>query len=173
MRAPSLLQPSPASATSSSTSTSARALNLNHQEEPSPQVIHPVIGGNGSCILWFSAIVINGKVIMFPTAPSLYSVSARIMLRKLGSMFPQSSTLIRCDYHGPVGKGKVGPCEIPSHLCSLKSEATGLKYEKNTKTSTATTKDTQQRANALSLLSFQHGPAGQFPETLKCEYVGR
>lgn len=44
---------------------------------------HRVIRGHGSCIFWFSAIAINGKVMTFLMSQFLYWVPARIRLRKL------------------------------------------------------------------------------------------
>lgn len=59
--------------------TSYRVPNLDHHQEPTQQVIR----GNGRCIFWFSATVINGKFITSLTSQFLSWVPARSTLRNL------------------------------------------------------------------------------------------
>lgn len=117
---------------------------------------------------WFSHILVFSSCDQWQSHDAsdvssqfLCLVPARIMLRKMWPILPLSLLLIRYGHCLPAEIGNVDPCKISSHHCSLKSEATDLEYEKDTKTLTEKKKKNMHTQKALckhsfSLLLFQH-----------------
>lgn len=109
------------------------------------------IGGNGSCIFWFSAIVINGKVVTFLTSQFLCSVPVEAHSGN-GTSPPCHLDWSDRTTAGLWRKGRWAPAVSSPQL--TQDEATDLDYDKDTNTFPAITKkDTLQ---TLSLLLFQH-----------------